>query len=57
MVVLARKDVHVARRRTPEIRLVDPGHLQSTEKDREAFAPLREILDDAGAGIRGSRRR
>ena len=53
MVVLARKDVHVARRPTPEIRVVDAGHLRSTPEDRVAFGPLREILEEAARGIRG----
>jgi hypothetical protein len=53
MIVLARKDVHVSRRRTPDIRIVDPGHLRANEADREAFAPLRAILEEAAEGIRG----
>jgi SAM-dependent methyltransferase len=52
MVALARKDVHVSRRRRPQLRIVDPGHLRSTEQDREAFAPLRDILVEAAKGIR-----
>jgi ubiquinone/menaquinone biosynthesis C-methylase UbiE len=52
MVVLARKDVHVRRRRTPDIRVVDPSRLRATPEEREAFAPLREILEDAARGIR-----
>jgi SAM-dependent methyltransferase len=52
MVALARKDVHVSRRQPARIRIVDPGHLRSTEQDREAFAPLRDILVDAAQGIR-----
>jgi hypothetical protein len=52
MVVLARKDVHVRRRRTPQLRIVDPGHLRATEQEREGFAPLRDILEEAAQGIR-----
>jgi ubiquinone/menaquinone biosynthesis C-methylase UbiE len=52
MIVLARKDVHVARRPRPAIKVVDPGHLRAHESDREAFAPLRAILEEAAAGIR-----
>ena len=52
MVVLARKDFHVNRRGRPDIRIVDPGHLRSTEADREAFAPLRAILEEAAQRIR-----
>jgi len=52
MVALARKDRHVHRRPTPEIRIVDPTLLRSGEADRQAFAPLREILAEAAEGIR-----
>lgn len=52
MVVLARKDRHVRRRRAADIRIVDPGYLRSTEADRAAFAPLRGILEEAAQGLR-----
>ncbi len=52
MVVLARKDVHVSRRPVPRLRIVDPVHLRSTESDRAAFAPLRDILEEAARGLR-----
>ena len=52
MIALARKDRHVDRRGTPDIRIVDPMHQRSTRADREAFAPLRDILERAAQGIR-----
>jgi len=55
MIALARKDRHVARRRVPDIRIVDPDHMRSTQADREAFAPLRDILERAAQGIRHPR--
>jgi SAM-dependent methyltransferase len=52
MVVLARKDVHVSGRARPEVRIIEPAHLRSTDEDRRAFAPLHAILEDAARGIR-----
>ena len=54
MVALARKDRHLHRRPIPEIRIVDPALLRSGQADREAFAPLREILAEAATGLRRS---
>ena len=47
MVVLARKDVHVNRRAPVQIRVIEPAHLRATRQERDAFAPLRDALDDA----------
>ena len=52
LIALARKDRHVSRRRTPRIRIVEPEHLRATDEDRDAFAPLRDVLEQAATGIR-----
>jgi SAM-dependent methyltransferase len=51
MIVLARKDVHVSRRRPARITVVQTTRLRSTPEDRQAFTPLREILEEAAQGI------
>jgi ubiquinone/menaquinone biosynthesis C-methylase UbiE len=51
MIVLARKDVHVSRRRPARITVVQTARLRSTPEDRQAFTPLREILEEAAQGI------
>jgi len=52
MVALARKDRHVRRRPVPDLRILDPALLRSTDADREAYAPLREILEEAAQDLR-----
>jgi hypothetical protein len=47
MVVLARKDLHGDRRPRAPIQVIDPAHLRATRQEREAFAPLRDALDNA----------
>jgi SAM-dependent methyltransferase len=51
MVALARKDVAVQRRRDVRIRVVAPATVVATEADREALAPLRDVLDEAARGL------
>jgi ubiquinone/menaquinone biosynthesis C-methylase UbiE len=56
MIVLARKDVAVNRRRDAQIRVVDPAGLVATQADRDVFIPLRDVLDDAARGLTAAAR-
>ena len=51
LIALARKDIAVDRRRKAEIEVVDPAKLVATEGDRQVFAPLRDVLDEAAKGL------
>ena len=50
MIALARKDVHVRRRPTPDLRIVDPGHLRATDDERGGVRTAARDPGGCGAG-------